>query len=123
MVGVRTGRLELDEISGYVGKKQSRAPRDRPQGRSVSFIALASAATAIVSYRTGKRDSENTDLFATKDATARKGADAFSRTARCLPRWSEHRESCKGGDAKGESGMLPGHFGSAPLMRGNMEQQ
>lgn len=33
------------------------------KGDQYTFIALASSAKAIVSYRTGKRDSENTDLF------------------------------------------------------------
>lgn len=65
MVGIRTGRLELDEIWGYVGKKQKRVERHElsHKGDQYTFIALASSAKAIVSYRTGKRDSENTDLF------------------------------------------------------------
>lgn len=33
------------------------------KGDQYSFIALGSASRAIISYRTGKRDSENTDLF------------------------------------------------------------
>ncbi|GMO14934.1 transposase [Bradyrhizobium sp. TM233] len=65
MVGIRTGRLELDEIWGYVGKKQKKVQRHEisHKGDQYTFIALASSAKAIVSYRTGKRDSENTDLF------------------------------------------------------------
>jgi IS1 family transposase len=65
MVGIRTGRLELDEIWGYVGKKQKRVERHEisHKGDQYTFIALASSAKAIISYRTGKRDSENTDLF------------------------------------------------------------
>jgi IS1 family transposase len=65
MVGIRTGRLELDEIWGYVGKKQKRVERYElsHKGDQYTFIALASSAKAIVSYRTDKRDSENTDLF------------------------------------------------------------
>lgn len=65
MVGIRTGRLELDEIWGFVGKKQKRVQRHEitHKGDQYTFIALASAAKAIVAYRTGKRDSENTDLF------------------------------------------------------------
>jgi hypothetical protein len=33
------------------------------KGDQYTFVALASSAKAILSYRTGKRDSENTDLF------------------------------------------------------------
>jgi IS1 family transposase len=65
MVGVRAGRLELDEIWGYVGKKQKRVERHEisHKGDQYTYIALASSTKAIVSYRTGKRDGENTDLF------------------------------------------------------------
>jgi hypothetical protein len=65
MVGVRAGRLELDEIWGYVGKKQKRVQRHEisHKGDQYTFIAMSASAKAIISYRTGKRDSENTDLF------------------------------------------------------------
>lgn len=65
MVGVRVGRIELDEIWGYVGKKQKRVERHEisHKGDQYTFVALGSAHRAIISYRTGKRDSENTDLF------------------------------------------------------------
>jgi IS1 family transposase len=65
MVGVRAGRIELDEIWGYVGKKQKRVERHEisHKGDQYTFIALGSASRAIISYSTGKRDSENTDLF------------------------------------------------------------
>src|SRR6266566_379534 len=65
MVGVRAGRLELDEIWGYVGKKQKRVKRHEisHKGDQYTFVALGSASRAIISYSTGKRDSENTDLF------------------------------------------------------------
>lgn len=65
MVGIRAGRLELDEIWGYVGKKQKKVERHEisHKGDQYTFIAMASSAKAIISYRTGKRDSENTDLF------------------------------------------------------------
>ncbi|MGY8665395.1 transposase [Bradyrhizobium sp. UFLA05-109] len=65
MIGIRTGRLELDEIWGYVGKKQKKVERHELSHKDdqYTFIALASSANAIISYRTGKRDSENTDLF------------------------------------------------------------
>jgi hypothetical protein len=65
MVGIRTGRLELDELWQYVGKKQPRVTRKDGAafGDQYTFIALASSARAIVAYHTGKRTSENTDLF------------------------------------------------------------
>src|SRR6266446_1450364 len=57
MVGVRAGRLELDELWAYVGKKQKRTKRHEiEKGDQYTNIALASSAKAIVSYRTGKRD-------------------------------------------------------------------
>src|SRR4051794_38392606 len=64
MVGVRTGRIELDEVWGFVGKKQKRTQRHETEmGDQYTFVALASASRAILSYRTGKRDSANTDDF------------------------------------------------------------
>jgi IS1 family transposase len=65
MVGVRTGRLELDELWAYVGKKQKRVKRHEAfaKGDQYTFVALASTSRAIVSYRTGKRDGATTDDF------------------------------------------------------------
>lgn len=39
------------------------APRDRPQGRLVRIHRNVGLLNAIISYRTGKRDSENADLL------------------------------------------------------------
>lgn len=65
MVGVRVGRIELDEIWGYVGKKQKRVERHEigHKGDQYTYIALGSANRAILTYRTGKRDGETTDNF------------------------------------------------------------
>ena len=65
MVGVRAGRLELDEIWGYVGKKQKRVQRHEisHKGDQYTFVGMSASAKAIISYRTGKRDSDTTDLF------------------------------------------------------------
>ncbi|MGA8612221.1 MAG: transposase [Xanthobacteraceae bacterium] len=65
MVGLRVPRLECDELWQYVGCKQKNVTRANVavRGDQYTFIALASSAKAIVAYRTGKRDSENTDLF------------------------------------------------------------
>ena len=63
-VGLRVGRLELDELWSYVGKKQRNAQRhETEKGDQWTYIALASSSRAIVSYRTGKRDSANTQEF------------------------------------------------------------
>jgi IS1 family transposase len=65
MVGVRTGRLELDELWAYVGKKQKRVKRHEAfaKGDQYTFVALAGTSRAIVSYLTGKRDGSTTDDF------------------------------------------------------------
>lgn len=66
MHSLRIGRLELDEIWGYVGCKQKNVNRKdlAVTGDQYTFIALASTARAIITYRTGKRDSANTHEFA-----------------------------------------------------------
>lgn len=65
MVGIRSGRLELDELWSFVGKKQRHLKRSdgAEKGDQYTFVALASVSRAIVSYRTGKRDSHNTHEF------------------------------------------------------------
>jgi IS1 family transposase len=64
-VGIRTGRLELDELWAYVGKKQRHLKRTdgHDKGDQYTFVALASSTRAIVGYQTGKRDSDTTDEF------------------------------------------------------------
>lgn len=64
-VGIRTGRLELDELWAFVGKKQKRVERHElfAKGDQYTFVALASSSRAIVSYRTGKRDTGTTEAF------------------------------------------------------------
>jgi len=64
MVGLRVGRVELDELWSYVGKKQRNVKRgETAKGDQWTYVALASSSRAIVSYRTGKRDSGNTQEF------------------------------------------------------------
>lgn len=65
MVGLRVGRLELDELWSYVGKKQRHLRRgdSAEKGDQWTYVALASSTRAIISYRTGKRDSGNTQEF------------------------------------------------------------
>src|ERR1051326_8223789 len=53
MVGVRTSRLELDELWAFVGKKQKRTEaHELEKGDQYTFVALAASTRAIVSYRT-----------------------------------------------------------------------
>jgi IS1 family transposase len=62
MVGLRVGRIELDEVWSYVAKKQRRVTKQdgTEKGDQYVFTALASSSKAIVSYRVGKRTSDNT---------------------------------------------------------------
>lgn len=65
MVGLRVSRLELDELWAFVGKKQKRVTKQdmAVKGDTYTFVGLASAARAIVAYRTGKRETETTMEF------------------------------------------------------------
>lgn len=65
VVGVRTQRLELDELWAFVGKKQKRVKQQElaVAGDAYTYVALAASSRAIVSYLTGKRTTENTDDF------------------------------------------------------------
>src|ERR1700689_2530891 len=64
-VGIRAGRLELDELWAFVGCKQKNVTRKTlpVRGDQYTFIALASSAKAIIAYQTGKRSTETTDTF------------------------------------------------------------
>ncbi|MDH3667068.1 MAG: hypothetical protein OEN23_09085 [Paracoccaceae bacterium] len=57
--------LELDEVWAYVGKKQKRTkPEDgNEKGDQYTFTALDADSKAIVAYRVGKRDGDNTRAF------------------------------------------------------------
>jgi IS1 family transposase len=65
MVGLRVSRLELDELWSYVGKKQKNVTRKdvAVTGDQYTYVALAASTRAIISYRTGKRDTDNTAEF------------------------------------------------------------
>jgi IS1 family transposase len=65
MHSLRVGRIELDEIWSFVGKKQKRvtAKDIAVSGDQYVFIAMASSAKAILTYRIGKRDSSTTEEF------------------------------------------------------------
>ncbi|HXC55166.1 MAG TPA: IS1 family transposase [Rhizomicrobium sp.] len=66
MRNLHVNRIELDEIWAFVGKKQRKivAGDSDMIGDQYTFIALADTAKAIITYRTGKRTSENTQVFA-----------------------------------------------------------
>lgn len=67
MVGVRTQRVELDELWAFVGKKQARVRKNELAAAAVgdqyTYLALSASHRAIISYFTGKRDSGNTHAF------------------------------------------------------------
>jgi IS1 family transposase len=64
MVGLRVGRIEMDELWAYVGKKQKRTrAHEVTKGDQYTFVALASSSRAIIGYRTGKRHGATTDEF------------------------------------------------------------
>lgn len=62
---VQVNRLELDELWSYVGKKQRRVKQTDPAdlGDQYVFIGIDATRKAIISYRVGKRDGENTNAF------------------------------------------------------------
>jgi IS1 family transposase len=62
---VEVTRLELDELWSYVGKKQRRVKQTDPAdlGDQYVFIGIDATRKAIISYRVGKRDSDNTNAF------------------------------------------------------------
>src|SRR5580704_204934 len=64
-VGIRTGRLELDELWAFVGCKQKNVTRKdlAVRGDQYTFVAMASSAKAIIAYQTGKRHTDTTDAF------------------------------------------------------------
>ena len=68
VIGVRTNRLELDELWAYVGRKhrtqqQKFRPDDAVTGDMYTYVGSAAASRAIIAYRTGKRDGAFTDDF------------------------------------------------------------
>ncbi|MFZ3351696.1 MAG: transposase [Xanthobacteraceae bacterium] len=67
LFGIRVNRIECDELRAYVGHKrnpQSGKPSFNPEkGDQYTYIALGASSRAIITYRTGKRDSEMTDQF------------------------------------------------------------
>ena len=67
MVGLRVSRCELDELWGFVRRKRRQHEKPRADiavtGDQYTYVALASAARAIIAYRTGKRTTVTTDDF------------------------------------------------------------
>jgi IS1 family transposase len=91
MVGLRVGRIECDELWAFVGKKQKQTTRHEfTKGDQYTFVALASSAKPILSYRTGKRDGENTDLFVQDLRERVLGAPEFSTDG-----WSPYQNAIR----------------------------
>ncbi len=57
--------IEMDELWAFVGKKQRRltAQDGTDKGDQYTFLAIDALSKAILSYRVGKRDGENTEAF------------------------------------------------------------
>jgi hypothetical protein len=62
---VQANRLDLDELWSYVSKKQRKVKQTDPAdvGDQYVLIGIDATRTAIISYRVGKRDSDNTNAF------------------------------------------------------------
>ena len=67
MVGIRTNRLELDELWAYVQRRRRRnaipSANEAVTGDQYTYVGLSASSRAIISYRTGKRNNENTWEF------------------------------------------------------------
>src|SRR5260221_4540325 len=65
MRNLQVARIEMDEAWSFIGKKQRHLRQGDPAelGDVYTFLALAGAAKAIISYHVGKRDGYNTQLF------------------------------------------------------------
>lgn len=65
MRNLELARIGPDEVWSYVGKKRNRVTPYDPAtvGDQYVFMALPDTAKAIITYRTGKRDRENTRAF------------------------------------------------------------
>ncbi len=65
MVGIRTERLDLDELWSFVGKKQKNVQRHEinAKGDQYVFIGMAGTQKAIISWGVGKRNTESTMDF------------------------------------------------------------
>ena len=83
MVGLRINRLEIDELWSFVAKKQKWVQRHelKSKGDQYVFIGMAGTQKAIIGYRVGKRDLENTDLFIRDIRERVLGSQNLRRTA------------------------------------------
>ena len=63
--GVRCDAVQIDELWGYVGKKQGRVCPDDPRefGDAHIFIALDPLSKLVLHHETGKRDEQTTRAF------------------------------------------------------------
>jgi IS1 family transposase len=65
MRGLHVGRIELDEAWSFLAKKQRHLKPGDPEeyGDQYVFLALAATGKAILSWRVGKRNGDNTRAF------------------------------------------------------------
>jgi IS1 family transposase len=61
LVNIQSERIQLDEIWGYVGKKQRRLTEYDPEefGDNYTFVAIDSDSKLVPAFRVGKRDGRN----------------------------------------------------------------
>lgn len=61
---VKSESIQIDELWSKIGRCQRRSgPGDALRGDFYTFLAVAAREKLIISYHTGKRDEENTDVF------------------------------------------------------------
>ncbi len=64
MRDIRCDYLQIDEIWGYVGKKQKHVgPREKNVGDAWTFVAIDAASKAVPAFKVGNRDRATTHAF------------------------------------------------------------
>ncbi|HTS40950.1 MAG TPA: transposase [Xanthobacteraceae bacterium] len=104
VVGIRTNRLELDELWAYIGRRRRQQEKPKhgdPRGDTYTYVALSASTRAIVTYRTGKRDSATTDEFIQDLRQRVIGAPEIS-TDGYLPYQNAIRDAFRGKAAHGQ---------------------
>ena len=70
----------MDEIWGYVGKKQRhvRTSDDRSMGHAWTFVAIDSETKLVPAFKVGKRDTETANAFVADIKSRMRTACSFS---------------------------------------------
>ena len=95
MINLTVGRVQVDEIWAYVGKKQKRLTdsekRAAELGDQYTFVAMDARTKVVPVYRTGKRNKEVTlsflgELRTRTNNTFQLSSDSFSAYQECVDR-------------------------------------